>query len=1038
MSDISAFYTARDAMVVALRDELIGSEADAVVTETPMNRFVTGILYPQDAEDREADDLEDNPESERQSPETGEDADTFEVVDTPVALSHVRYPSAFGLSFSVDATTRDIRATVSAARYVDEGGRWHRRPTGPVELDVPVHTEGSHSLTVVPDLELRVVVRRARDGVRPITLALVNTTLAPRQGLRDGHAWYQVALTVDHLAGFLDRPSVPSTGLDDEDVASNRLLFRNARNLAVGHGCAVAWRDEPQVTRLTMSFLPTHDVTRADTRIPGVPELPMSAFAAPDGGAALVAALLSRYRAWIDTQRALIPSLGDDALAATASSHLDSAEQAADRIEAGFTHLQNHPDAMRAFNLMNRAMLDQRNRQELIRNGSAPAEQFWRPFQLAFVLLNIKGLSDPSDPERDLADLLWFPTGGGKTEAYLGLIGYTILLRRLTDPQHAGVSVLMRYTLRLLTLQQFERAAGLICALEVIRRSELPHLAPISLGLWVGQDATPNNIKDAMAALRKLKRGETVNKSNPMQLTRCPWCGSKLTTDAYRVRPAPTQHLAILCPDAACAFHDGIPAHVVDSDVYAARPSLVIGTVDKFAMMAWRAEAQSLFSVDGKNPRPDLIVQDELHLISGPLGTMVGLYETAVDAACTQDGHRPKLIASTATIRRASAQMASVFDRSARQFPPPGLDAGDSFFSRDADPSEIGTRQYVGVMAQGITHTYLMVRVYAALMQGARELDAPDDVRDAYWTLMGYFNSLRVLGGASMQVTDDVDAQMQVIASRHDMPKRDLGEPKELTSRVASSEIPERLQELARPYGGTAAPLDAVLATNMISVGLDVDRLGLMAVMGQPQATAEYIQATSRVGRRHPGLVIAIYNSTRSRDLSHYESFSTYHRSLYRQVEPNSATPFSPRARDRGLHGALVALTRHTTPSLAADADAGAVASHPEALEPAVAAIVERATRVSPEEAPSTRAQLERLVEAWIDKAEDGSLRYPGWNTSDGVLLVQAGTTLAKSARDEGAEPLFPVGDAPWATLTSLRDVDAVSNLFLISEKGPK
>ena len=1037
MSDTSAFYAARDFMVAALKDELIGSAADDVVTETPMNRFVTGILYPQDPQRNSAEDVDEassGPEADRQNPDSDDEGtDTFEAVDTPVSLSHVRYPSAFGLSFSVAEATTDLSVEVSAARYEDSGGKWNRRPVGPSAVAVSVASTGARRpISIASTLELHVVVREARSGTKPVTLALVNTAEAPARGLRDGYAWYQVELNVTCPDGFLDRPTHTSTGLEDDDVAANRLLFRNARNLAIGHGCAVEWTDADVVTELRMSFIPAHDVPRADTSIAGVPPLPMSAFA--DGqGFALLEQLIQRYRDWISAQRLRISELTNPGLVASAEQHLSRADTAANRIESGLQLLQSEPDVMRAFRLMNRAMREQRNRQEWIRSGAEPTEQYWRPFQIAFILMNLRGLADPGDPERDLADLLWFPTGGGKTEAYLGLIGFAILLRRIRNPRHGGVSVLMRYTLRLLTLQQFERAAGLICALERIRQSELPSSVEISLGLWVGQAATPNNLKDAKTALNKLKKGESLNENNPMQLTRCPWCGTDLSPNDYVIQQYPSAQMSIRCPTFTCDFHGGIPAHVVDSEVYAARPSLVIGTVDKFAMMAWRAEAQALFSVDGAHPKPDLIVQDELHLISGPLGTMVGLYETAVDAACTDDeAHRPKLIASTATIRRATAQMSSVFAREARQFPPPGLDADDSFFSKDADPATTGTRQYVGVMAQGVTHTYLMVRTYAALLQAAKDLVAPDEVRDAYWTLMGYFNSLRVLGGAAMQVTDDVVAQMHVIATRHGTEERDPGEPSELTSRIASSDIPERLKQLGWALGGDEEPLNVVLATNMISVGLDVDRLGLMAVMGQPQATAEYIQATSRVGRRNPGLVVVIYNSARSRDLSHYESFSTYHRALYRQVEPNSATPFSPRARDRGLHGCLVAYARNTEPTLAADTAAAMVSGAPTLLEPTLEGILERTRRVAPDEVDATETQLRLLVHEWQEAGADGHLKYPGWRDGTGALLVQAGLTLA----GDDAPPPFPVDAAPWATLTSLRDVDAVSSFYFVSERG--
>lgn len=1021
------YYLAREHMVRALESELIGTADDSEITEDPYSRFVTGVLFPRQGGGGASPSTDETPtpEAARLTPDSDDVADKFEVTDTPVALSHVRYPSACGLSFTVPTVTTDLQVQVSAARYHDEDGRWHRDPIDkPVTLSVGA--VGEHPTPVVSGLTLRLVVRAPIGGARPLTLALVNELEAPVKGKRDGHAWYQVGFTVSCAEGFLDRPTQPSSGLEDADVRSNQLLFSNVRNLAVGHGCAAAWSDGDVVTAIRTTFLPTHEVHRAETEVKGV-ELPMSSFEdAVDFD--LLENLIARYRRWIDERRDEVAGLEPE-LRPQAEEHLANAIEAAERMAIGVQLLQRDEVALHAFRLMNRAMHAQRDKQELIRNGKVPANQYWRPFQMAFILLNLPALTDPHSPDRELADLLWFPTGGGKTEAYLGLIGYSILLRRLRNPQHGGVSVLMRYTLRLLTLQQFERATGLICALEMIRRGELPDATPISLGLWVGQAATPNDLASAKKSLTKLAKGEEIQTENPMQLTVCPWCGTELQPKDYR--PVLTR-LEIRCPSVTCDFHEGIPAVVLDSDVYATRPSLVIATVDKFAMMAWRAEAQTLFSTDGLHPKPDLIVQDELHLISGPLGTMVGLYETAVDAACTDGSIRPKVIASTATIRRATEQVRRVFDRGTRQFPPPGLDITDSFFAVDASKASMGTREYVGVLAQGVTHTYLMVRVYAALLQGAADLDADDAVRDAYWTLMGYFNSLRVLGGAAIQVTDDVPAQMQVIARRHGTELRKPGEPAELTSRIPSSEVPKRLRELAKTYGNDA--LSVVLATNMISVGLDVDRLGLMAVMGQPQATAEYIQATSRVGRRNPGLVVVIYNSTRSRDLSHYEAFATYHRTLYRQVEPNSATPFSPRARDRGLHGCLVALARMADPTLTPEAAVSVIDAHPERLDAIIDAIMARVRSVAPDEANATLTQLEALVAAWREGAQNGQLKkYAGWRQPAGALLAEVSTTVQA---DSPAATIFPVGDAPWATLTSLRDVDAVSSLFLVSEKS--
>ncbi|GEL94640.1 hypothetical protein CCO02nite_12980 [Cellulomonas composti] len=716
----------------------------------------------------------------------------------------------------------------------------------------------------------------------------------------------------------------------------------------------------------------------------------------------------------------------------TAKDGTDELCTAALRMRRGIEHLDRDPLCARAFRVMNAAMHDQRARQVMIHTKADRPnddEHAWRPFQMAFILLNLEGLTDAESPDRELADVLWFPTGGGKTEAYLGLIALTLSLRRLRGRPGAGggVGVLMRYTLRLLTLQQFERASTLICALEKWRRAELPTAAPISIGLWLGQGATPNDVKTAAAVLRRSsgELGET-DEGNPRQLLRCPWCGADLPAKCY---DADTRRdvLVVRCSDELCEFRSGLPVHLVDSDVYRERPSLVIGTVDKFAMLPWQKNAGRLFSVDGEFDTPDLVIQDELHLISGPLGTLVGLYETAVDLLAT-GAARPKLVASTATIRRAAAQVHAVFDRTASQFPPPGIDATDSFFAVDSEPHERGTRRYVGVMAPNASAATLMIRTYAALLQAGAAI-RDDEVKDAYWTLLGYFNSLRVLGAAFIQAIDDVRDRIMVVARQTGAEPRLVVEPRELTSRKKSTEIPIELDALATSYPDPASP-DMVLATNMISVGVDVDRLGLMVVMGQPQTTAEYIQATSRVGRRHPGLVVTLYNAARSRDLSHYESFTSYHRALYRQVEATGATPFAPRALDRGLHGVLTAIARHTVPGAEADS-AAEVPARASQLDAVRDAILARARSVAPESEASVSAALDDLSEAWEYAAADSAIRkYAGWRDPRGALLVPAGGNPWE-ADEPSLVDAFPVGDPPWPTLTSLRNVDRESALYL-------
>ncbi|WP_309222094.1 helicase-related protein [Aeromicrobium sp. S22] len=1029
--NLDPWYDLRGRLVDALVADLVGGPDDDVLDEAPLDRFVMGILHPQAAGSMEA---------EPDVPDAADGNGTDNTYDPAVALSRRQYPSSMGLTVAVDtAATPEMSIDVSAVLYGedDESGSWKRTVDAAHSVTVSTTEAGRTKHDVVEGLELQVFVRRAVRGSVPITVALINTLPPPATGKRDGSCWFQPRIELSAEDGeFIDRNVARGHGTDAE-AASYALLYRGVRDLAVGHGCSVEWEQGAgRVTRVTTTFVPRHAVALAEAAGSGESTLLMKDFAAKTGVRPLEQ-MVAGYETWIADRTAEAAPL-EGQLREAAEKHLAEAALAASRMRDGIALLLENEEAGEAFALMNEAMRLQRYRQDLARNGKEVADQSvqeWRPFQMAFILMNLADLTDPQSEGRDSVDLLWFPTGGGKTEAYLGLIAYSIFLRRLRDPQVGGVSVLMRYTLRLLTIQQFERAAGLICAMESIRRQQLPDAAPISLGLWVGQGATPNNVDDARSGLKALANDEFAKKGNPRQLLNCPACGTHLPLSAYGVLRGPDR-LQVRCPNASCDFADGLPVHLIDEDVYRERPSLVIGTVDKFAMMAWKEQAGALFGSDGQNPPPDLIVQDELHLISGPLGTMVGLYETAVDAACSRVG-RPKVVASTATIRRAEDQVKAVFARCARQFPASGLVAADSYFSVEASPEVKGDRLYVGLMSPSVSHTTLMVRVYAAILQAAAELEADESVRDAYWTLLGYFNSLRVLGGAFMQVQDDVPDRLKVIARRHGQPQRELNDSTlELTSRIDSSEVPGALERLGTSLPDEESP-DVVLATNMISVGVDVDRLGLMAVMGQPQATAEYIQSTSRVGRKFPGLVLVLYNAARSRDLSHYELFQSYHQALYRQVEATGATPFAARARDRGLHGMLVSLVRQVVSGAGPDKAAGRIAEWTDGLQSARNTILKRCECVAPDEADALARQIDELIDAWGHAAAEGQVtHYPGWfQRVEKALLRDASTVIDDEEFD------YPVDAPPWPTMTSLRDVDATSHLFLVptarKENGP-
>ncbi|MEV4671611.1 helicase-related protein [Actinomadura sp. NPDC049382] len=1067
MSDHSDHYRFRDELLDRLRRDLsgpVGGE-DEVIDDAPVTTYSAGVLFPR----RRDEDTVALDQAEKDADLTTAQFAVDEVPDIGVSLANVQTPSSMGLTFAVDPTVSPtVTAMVTAAMYdpIDEAGniaaarraerrttdkddvRWRRRPLEIAPVVIDVTEPGQRVEPLGSGLEMRLRVRGPRDGAVAITVTLVNVNEISRFDLQDAHCFFQPRLHIvgpDGVAALVERP-VP-IGADEDEVKLNRLLHRHAPTFATGHGCAADWDWSPlpprgavtartrraAVAAVWTAFVPSHEVLLADsnpdidTRSLGMLHLAEASDADVIGA---LTALVEGYRAWIAERSDEASLLRDTEYGTVARDQIDQCRGAAERMAAGIELLESDPGALTAFRMANRVMAEQRGRTSWIKGGRSGEVTFdgrWRPFQIAFLLLCLRGITNRDHPDRALADVLWFPTGGGKTEAYLGLIAYTVFLRRLRlGDSGGGVTALMRYTLRLLTLQQFERAASLICAMEMQRLRDPVRLGsePISIGMWVGSAATPNRLKVAATSLRKLRKGDDLQEENPVQLGVCPWCGSRLDAHDYHMAPDDAE-MAVRCPNGECDFHDGLPVHVVDEQIYRVRPTLVIATADKFAQIAWRADVAALFNRDRPGtPPPELIVQDELHLISGPLGTLAGLYETAIDIAADA----PKVIASTATIRRAAEQGKALFDREVRQFPPAGLDSRDSWFAVETPRERKASRLYVGLMTPSTSQATLLIRAYAALLHHAGRIEGDDSVRDAYWTLIGYFNSLRLLAAAELQVHDDVQERLGLLAERAGIEAREADRYAELTSRVKSSDIPTRLKELEQSLPGEA--FDTVLATNMISVGVDVDRLGLMAVMGQPQTTAEYIQATSRVGRRHPGLIVTLFNAARSRDRSHYEQFASYHSALYRQVESTSVTPFSSRARDRGLHAVLVGLTRLMVEDARDNRSAQNIEEFLDRVEEMRDRILARVERVAPEEASGTEADLDFIIGHWRKLADH---RDP--DLGDAPLVYEAKYSFKRSEpREPDSALLCSYSDddllEALPTLWSLRDVDVESDLY--------
>lgn len=650
-------------------------------------------------------------------------------------------------------------------------------------------------------------------------------------------------------------------------------------------------------------------------------------------------------------------------------------------------------------------------------------------------------LVDPTRKTRSLVDLIFFPTGGGKTEAYLGASAISLLARRLRDPDDAGTDTLMRYTLRLLTAQQFLRAASLVCVLEAIRddHPDVLGTSPFGIGIWLGSSSTPNNWKQATEVLSRLRRDP--HQQNLFLLLRCPWCGAQMGTnpkgrggqDVIGYEQAGRGRVVLRCVDPQCRYskRSGLPVHVVDEDIYEARPSIVIGTVDKFAMMAWRPEARNLFGLDEHGERlvspPGLIIQDELHLISGPLGSMVGLYEPVIDELCTdrrgEEAVPPKIIASTATVRRYEDQIKGLFGRDeVALFPPHGLEEGRSFFAepaRLADGSLEPGRRYVGVMSVSLGSTQtVQTRVAAATLQAAMEV--PEADRDGYWTNLNFLNSLRELGNTVSLLESDVPDYLTGLVRRDGVDPRWPNRTMELTSRRRSDEIPKAIEQLQANYVPGQEHQDAVdicLASKIIEVGVDIDRLGLMTIVGQPKTTAQYIQVSGRVGRRadvSPGLVITVYGAAKPRDRSHYERFVTYHQKLYAQVEPTSVTPFATPVLRRALHAAAVAYVRQIAPE-----DLPPYPFPSTEYEQAIELLRERALLVDAEEVTVLDKMADKRGRQW------GSWERTDWDANPW------GDPKQGLMRFAGMLPDLDSRAAIWDVPTSMRNVDAECRLAI-------
>jgi hypothetical protein len=1165
----------RSQLVAALHSDLIGPGWDDVarrhepLPQPPSVWYTTGFLVPhvfqQEAgrtttdeqpsfSDLAGEDPSNDATHRLEKQETDDDAnDALDQANTRRSW----FPSSCGLSFILERGST-IQATVSWGDYKppaegDDEKLWVRSPRRQ-SVTVTIPGEGSS-----PDLPLeanpqglclRWIARPAPSTLGypsdqlSVSLFLLNKREPPKTNqirYRDPVSAFQVELSLHCARGFPPRRDALQQAAKDPDERLAALQYRRDSCFATGHNVAVIASELPDdnPTRchtLTTTWLPAAHVFRTLPEPPPGTNVPMGMEALADLARSerigqQLMPMVTAYRAWT-IQQPKHP-ISDKDQNETAKQLRAQAEDCAKRIENGIKLLAD-PLVREAFRTMNVVMARaQRQRSAFSAKvspdqiGMAPNTRApnWRFFQLAFVLMNLPGLATPETPDglldRQTVELLFFPTGGGKTEAYLGLAAFTLVHRRLLSPgiASAGITVLMRYTLRLLTLDQLGRAATLICALELERLERIeksaPYLLgewPFEIGMWVGKAATPNKLggpgdsdqQSTHAVLTKWKAGK---RDRPIPIETCPWCNRPLQPDGFHLLPPRhPDRLEIYCreprspeakqdfaPMGPCPFHKGtpLPLLAVDEQIYRRLPCFLIATIDKFAALPWVGKTSALFGnvstyqlphgsgaagfwgpaekasgglkiPHGRLLPPELVIQDELHLISGPLGTLAGLYESVIEGLMRPNSSSPppKIIASTATVRRAEAQIKALFARSqVRIFPPPGPERDDNFFSRTIpDPDQ--ARLYVGLSAPGRNLKGVLLRSYLGLMAAAQKAwndnkaMGANNPADPYMTLLGYFSNLKELGVTRSILEDELGAQLEQFAKNRSLPlegfenpfasRKRPCEPEELTSRVNTAKISGTKDRLSKPYIDKNH-LDVTLATNMISVGLDISRLGLMVVLNQPKTAAEYIQATSRVGRQlsdkpeqnKPGLVLVLLNPNRPRDRSHFELFPYWHQTFYRHVEATSCTPFASRALDRGLPGVVVAMARHGDPALAgakgamaADALQRIKAQIAKALQDRCIATGAADDSLDEHLPNEVRDHVIDLLEAWWKLTQQPEAKLQYWTHEE----KGAGAGFLHTALDN--DPIYQAeGYKQFISNWSLRDVEPSAPIRMVNFK---
>jgi len=886
----------------------------------------------------------------------------------------------------------------------------------------------------------------------------------------------------------------------DREAEVLNYLYKDKFSYGIGHNCSVLWNKSEETIQTT--FLPQYDIK--DTKNSFSKEdfkdnlddflslnesldiYSLSHFSGKSQSQTLeqLKSFVDLYGIWIDEQKKK-PSVNSE-IEETIFKDLDYNFK---RLKSNINLLKSDV-VFRAFQLANTSMLIQiiisndndfsgkeKDLQDL--NNEINYKQLgffenydfsrlpfkrpkYRPFQLAFLLLNIDSITElNSDSRNEIVDLIWFPTGGGKTEAYLAVAAFTIIYRRLiNETGFEGTSVIMRYTLRLLTAQQFERASRLIVSLEFLRsyfESELKQ-SPINIGMWVGMSSTPNTLNETEEKVEEIneecnKKNGNPESKNVFQISSCPWCGTKLITKneygnwdcGFKLTGKnKNAEFKIKCLNKNCNFHNELPIQVVDEMLYETPPTLLFGTVDKFAMLAWKANGHKFFnSLDDEKLPPDLIIQDELHLLTGPLGSITGIFESVIEILCSKNGHKPKIISSTATTRNTNEQIKALYGtkRKVNIFPPSGLSYNDSFFAKVSKTES--KRRYLGFIPTGKstidTQLQMIANLFVARLEAYKKLiqngKKDYEIFDKYWTIVSYYNSLKDVGKIHNKVGDEISQFTSTLQNKlfGENPYYRFNHAylydrdEELTSRIDSSKIKQTLKRLEENTfndntikkdinGNTFVTdiIDLVLATNMISVGIDIDRFNIMLINGQPRNIAEYIQASSRVGRKYKGLVIDLLDANRARDKSHFEHFMPFHQAFYKSVEPVSLTPFTENTIDKMLASIVITYVRHKTTDVPMASNDSAQYFKPEMLDGLKEEIRKRFEKY-PKVYLLFERKIQELSDDWLFKINDPNINLKYYDHNTEIHLLQKPSEKGFNENDN------------WFVMQSMREIDTNS-----------